>query len=106
MLLHACLLLCSLALLGLLASPVGLFASFFLFDAPGSFNPVVIALALSLWSFPVTAIIGGMNGIGSWRARNLRSALGWTALAYSSVVLFAIAYWLLETLCDGKFQCS
>jgi hypothetical protein len=67
-LLHACLLLCSLALVGLLASPVGLFASLFLFDAPGS-------------------------------------ALGWTALAYSSVVLFAVAFLLLETLCGGKFQC-
>ena len=53
-LLHACLLLCSLALVGLLASPVGLFASLFLFDAPGSFNPIVLALALALWSFPLT----------------------------------------------------
>jgi hypothetical protein len=104
-LLHTCLVLCSLALIGLLASPVGLFASMFLFDAPGSFNPVVIALALGLWSFPVTAAMGGINGIRGWRARNLRSALGWTALAYSSVLLLAIALWLLEAVCGGKFQC-
>lgn len=105
-LLHACLILCSLALVGLIASPVGLFASLFLFDAPGSLNPIVIALALALWSFPVTALVGGINGIRSSRAGNLRSALGWTAFAYSSVVLLGIALWLLEAICDGRFQCS
>jgi hypothetical protein len=76
------------------------------FDAPGSMNPITIGVVAAIWSYPLTAAVGGLEGIKSWRAKDLKSTLKWTALAYSSVVFFGIMFFLSMTVCDGKFTCK
>lgn len=87
------------------AVPVALF-SMFMFDAPGSDkNPLTIALAASLWSFPVLA---AASPLASWIARVAGAArvskLLMAAPALSIVAV--IASWVaLELLCGGSFAC-
>ena len=95
-----------LALVGILASPLLYFASIFLFDNPTPESlPLIYGMALALWSYPVTAGLGGVMGLRAYKARNLRRQLWWTLCAISSVLLIAVAVLLLNALCDGHFSC-
>ncbi len=76
-------------LIGLLATPMLWFLSGFLFDDPRSTrNPLVIGMALALWTYPITAGLGGYLALKSHKAGDLRKMLLWSLCAYSSIGLF------------------
>lgn len=83
-------------LLGVLASPLLIFVSFFFFDSPGATrNPLVFALALAVWSYPVTAGLGGFRALKAYGAGDLHGMSRWTCCTYSSVGAIVAIYALL-----------
>ena len=96
-----------LALVGILASPLLYFASIFFFDSPASSNnPLLWGAVLGIWSYPVTAGLGGIMGLKAWKAGNVRPLVLWTLCSISSPALFGICWLLLSLLCNGQFACS
>ena len=95
-----------LALAGILASPFLYFASIFFFDSPASSNnPLLWGMALGIWSYPVTAGLGGVMGLKAWKAGNERSLFLWTLCSISSLAFLAVCWLLLSVLCNGQFAC-
>ncbi len=77
-------------LIGVLATPLLFFVSLFFFDSPGSTrDPLVICMALSVWSYPFTAGLGGYRALRAYRAGDLHGMAMWTFCTYSSIALFA-----------------
>ena len=100
-----CRVLCILALASLVVAPLGLFASLFIYDSPHAGGIITGVSALSLWTFPVTASIGGIKGLRSCKAHNVRMAVIWTMLAWVSQIVFCIALVLSQVLCNGSSEC-
>jgi len=74
---------------GLAAAPLLCMMTPFLFDSPDSVrNPFVYGMALAVWSYPVTAGVGGFLALRAYRAGDARRLLRWTLCAYSSVAAF------------------
>jgi hypothetical protein len=96
-----------LALIGILASPLLFYVSLFLFDNPtaGS-EPVILGMALVLWSYPVTAGIGGVMALRAYKVRDGKRLLWWTLCSISSVIAIAGSILILMTFCNGQFNCS
>lgn len=79
------------ALLGLVAAPLMVLMTGFLFDAPGSVhNPLVWALAASVWSYPFTVGIGGLRALWAYRRGDVDSLPFWTCVTYSSLAAFLV----------------
>ena len=100
-----CRVLCILALGSLIVAPVGFFVSMFIYDSPLSGGFITGAIAWSIWTFPVTASLGGIKGLNSCKAHNLTRAVVWTMVAWISQLVFGVSLALLQLLCNGKFQC-
>jgi hypothetical protein len=103
--LTGCRVLCILALVSLVAAPIGLFASLFIYDSPHAGGVITGAMALSIWTFPLTALIGGLKGLKSVKAGREHSAIGWTTLAWMSQLVFVVSLLLSMSLCKGSFEC-
>ena len=96
-----------LALMGILASPLLFFASILFFDSPGSeSNPWMWGMVFGIWSYPVTAGVGGIMGLKAYKAGNARRLYWWTLCSTSSAALIAVSFLLLNILCKGQFSCQ
>lgn len=90
-----------------LAWPLGLFMTAFLFDAPGSTASVLTwALALSILLYPMPVLAGNVL---FWRQRtraSVKRLTAYTALTLSGPLLIPVAYLALDLVCDGRFACN
>ncbi|WP_028109141.1 hypothetical protein, partial [Ferrimonas futtsuensis] len=95
-----------LAVTGLLAWPVGMYATIFMFDAPGSMsNPITILLALSTIFYPAPVIIGNM-AFWANKANNSPYELSkMTMLSASGYLVIIISTVLLNVICAGMYGC-
>ena len=92
--------------MSLLAWPVGLFATIFMFDAPGSeISPLTLALAAAILVYPLPIVVGAW---GFWRHRNTESTevlARFTFVSLSSPAFLAAIAWAFEAFCQGQFVC-
>jgi hypothetical protein len=90
----------------ILVWPLGLFASMFMFDAPGSeSNFLTVALAMSILLYPLTIFYGSSK---FFKERNLKSntiLFKYTLLSFAGPSLVIILSILLGIFCNGKFNC-
>lgn len=97
----------SILALSILAWPIGLLGSIFMFDAPGSrTNLITIALALSIIIYPIPVLTGVL---GYWKNRkeaaiSILRNYTLVGLVAPATILFLI--WLLDAVCQGKFACN
>jgi len=96
--LAVCQALCRLALWSLLVAPLVLFVSPFLGDSPHANGLVVGAAMISSWTFPFTALIGGLKGLDSCADENETAALMWTLLAWISQIVLCLSFALWRFL--------
>lgn len=81
--------------------------SIFMFDAPESeSNPLTVALAWSIWLYPIPILIGS---IGYWINRkesSLSVSRNYTLISLigPAAILFILA--LLVFVCQGQFSCK
>ncbi len=93
--------------ISLLAWPLMLFGSLFLFDAPNSMeSPLTQFLAATFWLYPVPLIIGFVGFVSTLKQKNTVKSLVFTGIALLSPVSILLAFILLEAICNGKFACS
>jgi hypothetical protein len=92
--------------LGLIAWPVALFSSMFFFDAPGSMsNILTIGFTLSVLGYPVPAILGNLAFWANRKKESLSNLMKMTLLSGSGYLSIVIFWYLLGSICDGKFAC-
>jgi len=102
----AALVLALVTLASLLAWPLGLFVSLFLFDAPGSENNrVLVALAWAIWTHGATAFVGAVTAfVCLWRKRDRAAAIaGAVPLVHALVVVGLFV--ALQVFCGGQTRC-
>jgi hypothetical protein len=94
------------SLLGLIASPLAIFGTIFLFDAPGSADSTpTLLLAAALCLMPLACLLAVWH---AWKAIRLASrrhlALsGATLLGWLGSVVAALA--IVQSICGGRFAC-
>lgn len=91
----------------LLAWPIAVLLSIFIFDAPGSgSNILTVLIAISVLCYPIP-IYFGLEGFWKNRKHNTKVALyKYTAMGLSSPAIFITLLIALELFCDGKFNCQ
>lgn len=95
-----------LALAGILASPLLLFASIFFFDNPASANnPLQWGLVAGIWSYPITAGVGGIMGLQAYKLGQSRHLFWWTLCSISSIALIVVCWLSISVFCNGQFAC-
>ena len=92
--------------LSLLAWPIALFLSIFMFDAPGSeSNWITLLLAYAIWTYPIGILVGS---ILYWRNRTVSSIsilMFYTMVSLAPPSLVFTFSTLLVIICDGQFAC-
>ena len=92
--------------IGVIAWPVGAFSSMFFFDAAGSMsNPLTIGLAISVLGYPVPAIFGNLAFWINRKQETTINLLKMTLLSGSGYFFILLFFWLLGSICNGKFAC-
>ncbi len=92
--------------LSLLPWAVAGFVSFFLFDAPGSTQSIpTVALAWSIWLYPLLVISGCLLSFWFYRAKSYRWALGMCGIPGVGMVVISVAAMALVVFCDGQLSC-
>ncbi len=97
----------SILAISLLAWPIGLLGSLFMFDAPGSdTNPITLALALSIFIYPVPVLTGIL---GYWKNRKegaIHTLRKYTLVGLLAPTVIVFLVLLLDAFCQGKFACN
>ncbi len=82
------------------------FVSFFLFDAPGSTESApTVALAWSIWLYPLLVLSGCVLSFVFYRAKSYRWALGMCGLPAVGMLAMCVAALVLVAFCDGQLSC-
>ncbi|EIF51674.1 hypothetical protein [Sulfurovum sp. AR] len=89
------------------AWPLGIFLSIFMFDAPVSgSNFITLGLAYSLWLYPLTVLYGSYLFFRNQKLATNLVLAKYTLISFVGpccVLVFSI---MLEIICNGKFACN
>ncbi len=93
--------------LGTLVWPLAVFSTIFFFDAPGSSsNWITVALAISIATYPIPAVLGNVLFWANRKTSKPAALLLYTALSALGYIAIAAFVVLLDLVCAGKFACN